>query len=406
MRSEARFHSRPARPAGFDACWAGARITTVLGPLRTDVATIDRRYAELLEALPAASWWRGHPGPVAVDVAGDVMPAALAAGAEPWCSGPPVRVLVGGPADGAGRDVPGRDVAVVHTHGIGDARTSIRLIHDLLTPPGTPFLLPEMRRATALGIAARVAPQRWGRHPAALLAALRRPDPRPRGPVTPVPAHDEPVLTLRSVPVGALRARRDREHPGVTLSATLMAGLVAELGARGMAPAMVSLPVDVRRYLRGRRAGGNLVALLRLTPDADPAVLDRERRRAVDGGEPLLRYLAGRARARLRTVPTAALREPWPTLGWSDRGASAEWDDLPWATGPAGPRRIAAGLAPVWGRRIGVHLTRLGDTLHVSCLVNAAVFPPDDVAAALDAVLDTPAVEGAAEAPAPGVARV
>ncbi|NMO92973.1 hypothetical protein [Actinomycetospora sp. TBRC 11914] len=374
---------RSERGPAFDPCWAGAQVTTVLGPLAPDPDDVERRHTALLEAMPPGSWWRDRPGPVTTVVDDDLTAAALEAGGRPW-SGPPVRVLVGP-----------RDVAVVHSHGIGDARTSRALVHDLLAPGGSPFLLPGLRPAPRLRVV-RAAAACWGRHPRRLVSALRRPDPRPAGPGDPAPTPDAPVLLTRAVPVGALRARRDRDHPGVTLSAVLLAGLVGELGARGIGPEVVSMPVDLRRYLGEHRQGGNLVALLRLTPDPDPAVLDRERRLAVDGGEPLVRYLAGRARGHVRTVAPTALREGWPTLGWSDRGRVGEWEDLPWGVGP---RRVAAGLVPVWGHRIGVHLTRLGDVLHVACVVNAAAFAPRTVADALDAVLDaaptaTPALLG------------
>jgi hypothetical protein len=364
---------RSERGVAFDPCWAGAQVTTVLGPLHLDAAAVEDRWTALGAAVPPGSWPRTHPGPVTRPVAGDLTAAALAEGAEPWTGGAPVRVLVGE-----------REAAVVHSHGVGDARTSRLLVHDLLAAPGDPLLLPRLARPAPLDVA-RAAAGCWVRRPRTALAALRRPDPLHALRPDPVPDDDVPVLLTRAVPDAALRARRDRDHPGVGCSTMLLARLVGELEVRGVSPRVLSMPVDLRRHLRAGDRGGNLVALLRLTPDADPAVLDAERRLAVEGGEPLVRYLVGRARRRARPLDPTTLRERWPTLGWSDRGTATEWSTLPWS---AGARRVVAGVVPVWGRRIGVHLTRLDGVLHLSCLVNAAAFPPAVVGDALDALLE------------------
>lgn len=378
-----------SEPDFWDRPWSSAYVTTLLGPLRGITAEhVERRHAGLLAALPETAWLRRHrvadPAPIAVAVTGDLVGRALALADRPW-AGAPLRVLVQGDR-----------VAVLHSHGVGDGFVSRHLVRDLLAPEEAPYTLPGLRRPSQRSIVGQAA-GRWVRSPGALLAAVRgasdRRSPAVAAAVAAPPPDTEPVLLSRCLDqagVARVRAARDGARPDATVSTLLLGAVVAELARRDVGLQRVGVSTNLRRYLaRADSAGGNLVSTLRFDAgDTSPDALAQHLHRALASGQPLLQFLLTNARyqlaaARGRTGSTAG-PEPVPSLGWSDRGHIDGWDVLPWA---GGPRLVATGLAPVWGRRIGIHLSRVDGELHLSCLINARAFDPGVVEAALDAAL-------------------
>jgi hypothetical protein len=387
------------RVARLDRPWQEFCMTAVVGPLRgVDVATIDRRWVEIVgasPALPAAARRRAERGPIAQRVEGDVL-AHLLHRPPP---GPDelVRVLVSTDAGGWST------VAIQHDHSLSDGRSSRLLVPDLLAPVGAPVALAALRTPTLL-LVLLGALWHWVRRPSQTLALLRavwqagraRTAPAPPASTGAGPSSSGMTVLSRRIDAAAtarLRAHRDAHHPSVSIGALIPGSFLAELAARGVRPAGVVTAVDIRRYLPGgARLGGNLASPVPLV--LDPAVAPTvesfvaARRAALGRGEALARFLLGHARLALGGPLPARRPETVDTLGLSDLGVIDGWDDMPWAVGPDGPREVVMiGQMHAPGRRIAVYVARLDDALHLTCTVSTDAFDVEAVEDALDAAV-------------------
>jgi hypothetical protein len=298
-------------------------------------------------------------------------------------------------------------LAIDFSHGLGE----IPLIHTLLDvlfgitdARATGTWRRYARTRSPLGVAAAAT---FGANPvrlAKLLAAQRdrsaaaRPGDQQSGPGTPfIPAPTTRVIGLAADEVAELRARRDRQLPGVSMVALFTCALWSSFERAGIAvDDAVKIPFDVRRYLPGGRdtlasfsAGLDFV----IDRAAGPARLQHEMVRAARTGRPVANLLVGTAKARGRgrtdhrtTVVPAA---PRLHLLHSNLG-SPQWNG-PWPFTSAEHACMLVANDPATATGVTVTSVTVAENLWFTAEFHRSVFDPEAISAALGLLPQTAA---------------
>jgi hypothetical protein len=290
-------------------------------------------------------------------------------------------------------------LAIDFSHGLGE----IPLIHTLLD---VLFGITDARDSATWQRYARTrsplgsaAAATFGANPARLaklLAAQRNrtvpvqrgvAPPGPGTPFTPAPATR--VIGLGADEVGELRARRDRQLPGVSMVALFTCALWMSFERAGIAvDDAVKIPFDVRRYLSGGRdtlasfsAGLDFV----IDRNGGPARLQHEMTQAARTGRPVANLFVGTAKARRGSRPDpAGVSVPNPPrlqLLHSNLG-SPQWNG-PWPF--RSPRQACMLVASDPANPTGVTVTSVAvaENLWFTAEFHRSVFDPDAVSEAL-----------------------
>lgn len=284
-------------------------------------------------------------------------------------------------------------IAVVHSHALGDASTSMRLVLDVLDACGLqrlPVRVPRESTGAATvrqGITALT--RLWARHPVAPFTVarglLRYRTERRR-------------LRKRASDTGAGHDRVVLRHfatgDGARVPSMTMAGIIAEeLRGAGIESSWTVL-VSLRRHSVGLAAAqGNVIGVLTASdtdlasPSANPSPSAR-----IKAGEvlfvvvakALMRQMVGTLRRPTRSTERAAVQPELsliPQFSWSDRGRSGPWGHIRWAAGSSREDRAVYVFAAPPSSGSTFNVSWVGD----DCFISAIITP--DLAVDVDAAL-------------------
>jgi hypothetical protein len=383
------------RMSFIDREWAAFVATRLVRPVATPSATDLARGFRILAEQAPEHWLLWRVDPVtrswihstrpqtddlwSVDTTiddGDVAGHAVEGNALPL-GDRPFQVTVGN-----------RTARLVMSHAFGDGGTMPQLLAALLRLPQEPDALlrvpPRVTTKDILVPALRVFGPR-PRHTLRTLRAVLFP-PRPpyrQGSAAGTTAADAASATVPAAALRSLRARAGHSGSDYSIGTLLLSLLAETLTAEGVPIERAGIRVltDVRAQLADRPWSGNLARnfYMPVTRSWAPQDLHRDITAISRSGRPLastmvsalgIAYLKAR-----RSGPTARPPATGPALvAYSYLSRNPVLEALPWLDGPAvdgrpiaaGARRLVVATRVAGVRAITLHLTGVGDALHLT----------------------------------------
>ncbi|MGJ0117899.1 hypothetical protein ACQ7HM_01730 [Williamsia sp. MIQD14] len=290
----------------------------------------------------------------------------------------------GGDESSAALDISltGDHLVITCDHGLGDGVFITELVAALtheqtsIFPPFVTDQVRPVRRPSAHALAATLR-----RDPTAVMRSARTifgrrvatPDAAPASTPT---AHAATRTICVSSPPGfpaGLRALRDRDFPGASVTTTLTWLIAGRLRDAGVELAQtITLMVNLRRYLPATVVStSNFVGAI-TAPDASPVAMSRTVRAQIDSADLVVHQAAADALGALRprSLRTAHVRRfvaDGPTrLVVSDLSASPAVDTVRWNTLSPAPRVYAVATVCTRSDELNLVYSRVGDTLFVT----------------------------------------